>query len=172
MKHPHDIFLTTGLLLLDEGEGSTSLSLRKIAEKAGYSHNALYRHYASKEVYLDALTAYGFDLLRLKFEKVTNKNEVMLVYYKFSIQHPELYKLMFQSPKTASQPLRRESGMRTLAFFIEKLGFSLANKSEYQKGVSIWISLHGFILVEKSGMTPRDKQGSILIDFKSFIKKL
>jgi AcrR family transcriptional regulator len=170
MEDSRDVFLKTGIELLAQGESSTSLSLRMVAKKAGFSHNALYRHYTTKEVYLDALTAYGFTLLCSRFEACRTKKAALDAYYQFAIEVPELYELMFLSVKTPKQILRRESGMHTLGIFIEKLGLDINNKSEYKEGASTWIALHGYIMVEKSGMLPRDKTDKKLIDYASFIK--
>jgi AcrR family transcriptional regulator len=168
MEDSKDIFLKTGIELLAQGESSTSLSLRMVAKKAGYSHNALYRHYATREVYLDALTAYGFTLLCSRFEACQTKKAAMDAYYQFAIEVPELYELMFLSVKTPTQTLRRESGMHTLDVFIKKIGLETTNETQYKKGASIWIALHGYIMVEKSGMLPRDKTNKKLIDYATF----
>jgi AcrR family transcriptional regulator len=44
-------------------EGVHTLSLRKIAQKAGVSHNAPYMHFADKEAVLAAIAEEGFRLL-------------------------------------------------------------------------------------------------------------
>lgn len=172
MKDSKDIFLKTGIDLLSQGESGTSLSLRMVAKKAGYSHNALYRHYSTKEIYLDALTAHGFSLLCSRFEVCRTKKAVVDAYYQFANEAPELYKLMFLSVKTPTQTLRKESGIYTLGVFIEKLGLDTKNKTEYKEGAFVWIALHGYIMVEKSGMMPRNKTDKKLIDYTDFVKTL
>jgi hypothetical protein len=170
MEDPKELFLKTGIDLLSRGESSTSLSLRIVAKEAGYSHNALYRHYATKEVYLDALTAYGFSLLQVRFNNSITKKEVVYAYYQFASKHPELYELMFLSTKTPHQTLRRKEGMQTLDLFINKIGLNINNKKQYKEGASIWIALHGYIVVEKSDMIPRDSSNNKLIDYGAFSK--
>jgi AcrR family transcriptional regulator len=49
-------------------EGTHGLSLRKMAQKAGVSHNAPYMHFADKEAVLAAIAEEGFRLLAVEVE--------------------------------------------------------------------------------------------------------
>ena len=51
--------------LLSE-EGAHSLSLRKISQRAGVSHNAPYMHFADKEAVLAAIAEEGFGCCQRK----------------------------------------------------------------------------------------------------------
>ncbi len=54
-----EVLLDTTLVMLEEG-GIQSLSLRKLAARAGVSHNAPYMHFKDKEALLAAVAEQGF----------------------------------------------------------------------------------------------------------------
>jgi AcrR family transcriptional regulator len=49
-------------------EGVHALSLRKMAQRAGVSHNAPYMHFADREAVLVAIAEEGFRLLSVEVE--------------------------------------------------------------------------------------------------------
>src|SRR5947208_105774 len=68
--------LQRAALRLIAEDGIESFTLRRVAEYAGVSHPALYRHYDSKEALLAALACDGFALLiRELKEAVAEKSD-------------------------------------------------------------------------------------------------
>lgn len=56
-------------------EGTHGLSLRKMAQKAGVSHNAPYMHFADKEAVLAAIAEEGFRLLAMEVEAAMDRSD-------------------------------------------------------------------------------------------------
>lgn len=102
-----------------ETEGADVLSLRLLAERAGVSKTAPYRHFKDKTVFLGALADEGFRLLHTRLEEVIPASDSALkhasklqpgtatvdtavaamgkAYMDFAVAHPALYRLMSSS---------------------------------------------------------------------------
>ena len=86
-----------------EEEGLDGLSLRSVARRAGVSHAAPYRHYASREALLADIACEGIDELRTELAQAVaapaEKHERIVrlatVYLRFAIRHPGLIRLIF-----------------------------------------------------------------------------
>jgi AcrR family transcriptional regulator len=85
-------------------EGAGSLSLRKVAARAGVSHSAPYAHFADKETLIAAITTEGFQQLYDRLGAAIEANrenpsellvEVAYAYTQFAQEMPAFYKLMF-----------------------------------------------------------------------------
>lgn len=94
--------IASALKLADEGKDWT-FSLRKVARRAGVSHNAPYMHFAHKRDLLAAVATAGHNLLRQELvaavAKIANPRVALLrigsAYVKFGTTNPALYRLMF-----------------------------------------------------------------------------
>ena len=88
--------------LLEE-EGLAGLSLRSVARRAGVSHTAPYRHYASREALLADIACEGIAELRAELAQSAvapaDKSERIVrfatVYLRFAVRHPGLIRLIF-----------------------------------------------------------------------------
>jgi AcrR family transcriptional regulator len=86
-----------------EEEGLDALSLRSVARRAGVSHAAPYRHYASREALLADVACEGIARLRAELalavatpaEKSERIVRIATVYLRFAVQHPGLIRLIF-----------------------------------------------------------------------------
>ena len=91
-----------GMALLEKGD-SADFSLREAARQVGVTVNACYRHYASKEALMEAISAEGFRrfaaALRQGAEKGDTPRQRLLgsgrAYVAFARRHPALFRLMF-----------------------------------------------------------------------------
>jgi len=89
------------------------LSLRGLAEQAGVSGMAPYRHFPDKAALLAAVAEAGFDDLRQKLVAVDNPRDARAsliafagVYVGFAIERPGLFRLMFAgAPPTPEEGL-------------------------------------------------------------------
>jgi AcrR family transcriptional regulator len=95
--------LTAGTEILVE-EGLAGLDLRKVARRAGVSHNAPYRHFADKTALLVAIAHAGFEELAERIQSaIGNAPEnslarleaIGLAYIKFAIEKPAHLREMF-----------------------------------------------------------------------------
>jgi AcrR family transcriptional regulator len=86
-----------------EEEGLEALSLRSVARRAGVSHAAPYRHYASREALLADVACEGVNNLRAELAQASTapgeKSErivrIATAYLRFAFRHPGLIRLMF-----------------------------------------------------------------------------
>lgn len=151
-----------------ETDGVSKLSLRKIANRAGVSHNAPYMHFSSKEALLDAVVAHGFALLRSRISEAGGDDKLTAAdwadrvkmgfraYVTFARDHPGLYALMHvpqAKQRPSDQHTREDAGadapgtatLRGLAATLEagqKLGKVRAVNSK-DLALWVWTTLHG-----------------------------
>ena len=86
-----------------EEQGLDALSLRSVARRAGVSHAAPYRHYASREALLADVACEGIANLRAELAQAAmaraDKSEqivrIATVYLRFATKHPGLIRLIF-----------------------------------------------------------------------------
>jgi AcrR family transcriptional regulator len=86
-------------------EGIEKVSMRKIADRIGYSATTLYHHFPDKDAMLMAICDADFLALRGGFEKIARIADPLerlrslgLAYVEFALKHPSHYRLMFMTP--------------------------------------------------------------------------
>jgi len=98
-----EVLLKTAVDLLIKN-GSADLSLRKVAQVAGVSHAAPYRHFNNKNSLLAAIAQQGFVALEAQISLIAQKFydhpqnqliETCVVYVEFIMLSPEIAQLMF-----------------------------------------------------------------------------
>ena len=82
--------------------GPAAVSLREVARIVGVSHNAPYRHFATRQALLAAVAAHGFELLLAEMRAATQIPDPALhlqaigrTYIAFALRHRGVYQLMF-----------------------------------------------------------------------------
>jgi AcrR family transcriptional regulator len=87
-------------------EGVEAVSMRKIAEKIGYSATTLYNHFEDKEALLFALCDADFGALQEAFQKIGRISDPIErlrklghAYITFAMRYPSHYRLMFMTPR-------------------------------------------------------------------------
>src|ERR1051326_1003237 len=95
--------IKTGIEILAK-EGIEGLSLRKVAQRAGVSHNAPYSHFPDKQSLIAAISTEGFyqlytelDATILAYPK-NPKNQLQqgaLAYVQFALNITDTFKIMF-----------------------------------------------------------------------------
>jgi len=166
--------LIEAALALVTDEQDWTFSLRKVARRAGVSHNAPYNHFADKRDLLAAVAADGFATLGERIITATSGIEdaqtalvkSALVYVTFGVENPAHYRLMFSSALTTAQEGRPESvavaGADTraiLAHIIRRgavmgvFDVSLAGDVELHAAVlSAWSVVHGLTMLTIDGV--------------------
>lgn len=93
---------------LIQEKGSAGASLREVARRAGVSHAAPYRHFASKEALLASIAEEGFEQLRIVLEEAAAEKAPLdalrdtgCAYIEFAIAHPGYFRVMF-SPEAGA----------------------------------------------------------------------
>ncbi len=139
--------------------GLEGLSLRGLAERAGVSKTAPYRHFADRRDLLVSLAAEGFGLLADALELVPLPADaeptaalraLFRAYVDFARARPALYKLMISrlGYELHSEECRRNSE-RALACLVRAVGDAQARGwRRGQEGgalaLSLWASVHGW----------------------------
>ena len=179
--HLREELLRLGLEAL-EAEGADVLSLRSLAERAGVSKTAPYRHFRDKDVFLGALADEGFRLLHIQLEQVipvpgpgpepnpaTTPGSPAVAamgraYMDFAVAHPALYRLMSSSlvctlPAELTQWARRS--LLLLARSLKPAGPDKAGRKEavdinMDATIAAWAYIHGLVSIRIDGLFPAD----------------
>jgi AcrR family transcriptional regulator len=142
--------------------GVESLTLREIARQAGVSHNAPYRHFASKE---DLIAALATDTLRQMTaavrEAVAGESQLeprlraaARAYLNYALKNPARFQLTFHAA------FDRESFEEYVAAYTESLALLAelvpAPDTELASEL-VWSSIHG---ISELGLAKRLREGS------------
>lgn len=132
-----------------EHDGVGALSLRDVARRADVSHNAPYRHFASKDELLAALAASGFERLAASRATATSLVDNGLAYVRFALEHPALFRLMFSGAahdgSGASDSLTSAGAMMRGAFGDDTPGDATLGS---------WSFVHGLAALLLDGQIP------------------
>jgi len=135
-----------------EKEGLESLSLRRVARRAGVSHNAPYRHFAAHEALLAALATEGFEWLAAAQHQAAASGGLRAMgeaYVLFALEHPQRFRLMFGG----RIPIERHERLREVATrSFAGMSGALAARIPEAKGardasVAAWALVHGLALL-------------------------
>ncbi len=161
-----DVLLAAARAVLEE-KGPDALSLREVAREAGVSHNAPYRHFASRDALLAALAARGFIELATALSR-GERRERGVAYVRFALANPPLFRLMFGgSLRIEAHPELRQAA--AAAFEALRGGFGAAGSAtKSASGLppapsAAWALVHGLSqlildghLHEAAGDDPED----------------
>jgi len=93
-------------------EGAAALSLREVARRAGVTHAAPYRHFASKEALVAAVAEEGFHTLRETLVAALdpaagpreNLGRIGVAYVRFAVAHPSHFRVMYGAGQGDAAP--------------------------------------------------------------------
>jgi AcrR family transcriptional regulator len=152
-----------------ETEGLEGVSLRKLAETAGVSKTAPYRHFADKRELLVAIAADGFRLLAEKLESVPEEEtgdavsgirSLFRAYVEFARERPALYKLMISrlgyELHSEACRLNSERALGTLIRAVQRAQAAgwRSGKEGMALVLSLWASVHGWATLLIDGLLP------------------
>ncbi len=164
--------IQAGIEILAE-EGVGGLSLRKVAQKAGVSHNAPYFHFADKQALIAAISTEGYRTLyeQLVLIRVTHQAdaqrqlvEAAFMYLRFAQNKPAHFKVTF------SNAVEREEAYPDLVAAADNLlGELIKIVDACQKAgilhpapvgamaVSVWSAVHGFTSLFIDGQSMHER---------------
>lgn len=132
------------------------ISLRIVADLAGVSHSAIYRHFKDKEELLEVMAAYGFDRLASVQKRAFSKGEdsedgflrLGLAYIKFATTNPNYYKIMFFTKRENPGMLLKRAQIRSYSVLVSSCRIFLKDKAKQKEpreySLMCWSLVHGF----------------------------
>jgi AcrR family transcriptional regulator len=109
-----DALIDAATRLLDQG-GPQAVTLREVGRRAGVSHNAPYKHFASKQALLAAVAARELERQRARFVATVGRRRApesalraaIQQYVAWALEHPARFRLVFGSWSIESDELGR-----------------------------------------------------------------
>lgn len=153
-------------------EGFSALTMRKLAERIGYSPAAIYLHFrnrdqiaheVSREGYADLLAALTAAVAATASDPVSRLRVLCQAYVRFGLENPQTYSLIFlEEPAylaaVLAHPAADDPGARAYALLVEVAGSLIAAGRRLPKvgkparpatavefAETIWAALHGIV---------------------------
>ncbi|MGO8934284.1 MAG: TetR/AcrR family transcriptional regulator [Terracidiphilus sp.] len=155
--------------------GPRAFTLREVARRAGVSHNAPYRHFASKDELLAEVAAEGFDRLTASMLKsiarATSPRERLREcgcgYVAFALRWPQHFLVMFDLPHAPhGQEKQHAAGQNSFAV-LEKCIAAAQQSGDLPTGNpsplawTAWSLVHGIAKLAISGNLPLSSRSTI-----------
>lgn len=150
--------------LLDDG-GEPAVTLRAVGAAIGLSHNAPYKHFASRDDLLAAVAAADFDSMADQWRRIRSSPaesadrlvDALGVAIRFARDHPARYRLLFNSPHLAHRegPLKTaaEAALSEFTALVEPTPAAgvLADAPPVHLAIVLFATAHGLIDADASG---------------------
>ena len=130
--------------------------MRQVAERAGVSPTAFYRHFKDKSELKAALMRRGFELLDEGRRSASTFASYGAHYIRFGLDYPYIYDLIFGNIDLDMDlyPDLKEQLNASFDGLIEELTPFMPDASEQDikiKAVNIWASVHGLVGILRRG---------------------
>ena len=154
--------VTAAAALLDHG-GAEAVTLRRVAEKVGVSHNAPYRHFRSRSALLAAVAERDFHGLHHAFDQAGARQDAAqalqgaaAALIDYARQHPARYHLLFSDPGLEPEAELRSAALASFKAFtavvVRSRGEGLLPSADPVALTGlIYAALHGAIDLELGG---------------------
>ena len=142
-------------------EGIEGLSLRKVAQHAGVSHNAPYFHFPDKQSLIAAISTEGFKQLYSELDAAISPHandpkrqlqEGAWAYVQFAMNNTDTFKIMFsgvlekQREYPAFVEISQQTFQRVVDVVVACQNAGLLRKAQPElMAVSVWGQIHGII---------------------------
>jgi AcrR family transcriptional regulator len=156
--------------------GPRAFTLREVARRAGVSHNAPYRHFASKDELLAAVASDGFDRLRTVMVKTmaAGKSPLKRIelcgcgYVEFALRWPNHLLAMFDLPLSMRESCETDEtpGRRAFSVLLDCItdaqqAGKLSTGDPLPLAWTAWSLVHGIAKLAISGNLPLDDRATI-----------
>jgi AcrR family transcriptional regulator len=161
--------IQAGVKILSK-EGAAGLSLRKVAQRAGVSHNAPYSHFPDKQSLIAAISTEGFRQLYEELDAAVSSypkdprrqlREGAWAYVQFAMTHTDTFKIMFSGmlEKEKEYPAFVEISHKTFERVVDVVracqGAGLLRSARStppeMTAVAVWGQIHGIISLMLEG---------------------
>jgi len=132
-------------------ESWQKVNMRLVAEKAGVSTTAFYRHFKNKTELKAELMQRGFQILYEGMEDLTNNFSSYGAHYiRFGLDYPHIYDLMFGNTDLDISQYSDLEALSNASFsgIVEGLKSFMPDESDNDvmiKAVNVWASVHGIV---------------------------
>lgn len=141
-------------------DGWSGVTVRKIAEQVGYTPPIIYEYFANKNAMLWAIAEEGYKALLTDLQRIPKEDPDFMValaegYWNFAHQNPAIYQLMF-SKKEVLRSADYYPGQDLVEFvktlINDALPVRLGEQEIEDLFVSIWVVLHGLVVLSANDM--------------------
>ncbi|MGW8683497.1 TetR/AcrR family transcriptional regulator [Streptomyces sp. NPDC055817] len=141
-----------------EADGSSGLSLRAVARRAGVSPTAPYRHFADRDALVSAVAAEGYQELAGYLTKAhpapSTPDElaaVAVAYVQFALEHPALFRVMFAEPcdPTSEERVAATAAISEYVRSIVRATFPDVDADAL--ATTVWALVHGLAFLHLDG---------------------
>ncbi|MEU4192908.1 TetR/AcrR family transcriptional regulator [Kribbella sp. NPDC026611] len=142
-----DRLVETGVELLEE-DGLGNLTLRAIARRAGVSHGAPRRYFATHNALLAAIAATGLADLNNRLEPTAEEPEDLLIeaaerYLQFAEDRPEMFTLLFRHDLLAGAGGNlRATSLPLFQTFVDAIARQHPEDAQL-RATALWTNIHG-----------------------------
>ena len=139
-------------------ESWQKVNMRKVAQKAGVSTTAFYRHFKNKNDLKAELMRRGFEILAKGSKDIDKFSSYGAHHIRFGLDYPHIYDLMFGNIDLDMSLYPDLEAQSNVSFdgLIEGLKSFMPDSSEKNlmiKAVNIWASVHGLVgLLRRGGL--------------------
>jgi AcrR family transcriptional regulator len=155
--------------------GPHAFTLREVARRAGVSHNAPYRHFASKDELLAEVAGEGFDRLTASMQKsmarATSPRERLREcgcgYVAFALRWPQHFLVMFDLPHASHGQEKQHSAGQSAFAVLEDCIAAVQESGDLPAGDPLplawtsWSLVHGIAKLAISGNLPLNARSII-----------
>lgn len=143
--------------------GLAGLSLREVARRLGVSHNAPFKHFASREALLAAIAEEGFAEIaqRLQSAMLADAGPAGIIergvaYVTFALERPAVFRLMFDGQlDPAEHPRLAEAAAASLGGMTRRIGEAFGDDEALGDAtLSAWAFSHGLACLLLDGQIP------------------
>jgi AcrR family transcriptional regulator len=154
--------IAAALAVIERG-GAEAMSVRELAESAGVSRAAPYRHFADRDELLACVAARGFEDLNRDYEAalagpgdgMQRLRAASRVHVDVAERRPGLFKLMFESDLLARQPPPAvmippaNQSYFLLWRAVEGADPTADEKTVKARTITMWSTLYGFLALDR-----------------------
>ena len=145
-----------------EREGPDGLSLRALAQEAGVSTMAPYRHFANHDVLLASLTSMGFLELHDCMARFDSQDPRLALtafaaaYVNYARRHRQMFHLMYGSGIPTPQSGQAEDASTVLGLVNKRLAQLVPAEKLAEARLAGWSMIHGFatLIAQRRVRTP------------------
>jgi len=173
--------LLDAVAVLVAEKGSTAVSLREVARRAGVSHSAPAHHFGDKEGMLAAFAARGYEMLgsamrdalagSARANAIDDLGAVGAAYVTFAVEHTAYFDVIFRSGiDKESHAELRSVAVSTMSVLMDAVSKLISDKGLDDADPRIvamyfWSLAHGLASLVVDGSMPPSMQGLSVADY-------